>query len=73
MFITGCMSADYTGSDGRHLKLTKIGLETSIGDLEIQTPEGSLKLKTLTDKDTATPLLNKALDKIPNATTIPIP
>src|SRR5687768_9216426 len=36
----GCRIIDYSGADGRRLKIVSVGNDTAVGKLDVATPEG---------------------------------
>lgn len=75
MLVSGCTSARYTvttGNEKREFSIIRPGYDTKIGELDVQTPDGvKLHLKDVDSKEKGTQLIEKLIDKIPNATVVP--
>lgn len=75
MFLAGCTNLKYTvvtPTETRSVDLNRIGYDTKIGKLSVQTQDGvKVDLENMDSQEKATNVLNKLIDKIPNATVVP--
>lgn len=64
----GCRIIDYTGADGRKLKIVSVGNDTAIGKLDVATPEGgTLGLENLDSKARLADTINELAKRLPVA------
>jgi hypothetical protein len=76
LFISGCTTATYTvttPTETRTFTIIRPSIyDTHLGELDVETPDGvKVHLKDVDSKEKGTQILEKMVDKIPNAAAIP--
>jgi hypothetical protein len=76
LLISGCTTATYTvttPTETRTFTIVRPSIyDTHLGELEVETPDGvKVHLKDMDSKEKGTQILEKMIDKIPNATVVP--